>query len=298
MKKNKSRKWWILIVLFLIAAAILAGYSYFGKEKTPKKPAVPRGTEEPPTQIEEEASRASTAPKIKEKIPPEEDLMEKSGPAETGRSEAEDPCISVDEQMSDFFKYLDGREYLRKMGERGDTYNRFVELVNKLSSRPPVPAGEGLDKEIIIKNIFHFFRVLGRKDIRFIRGILRHESDTLESNLELFFEWFMLGDKCPVHVRIRPSFETAYLYAGYLLNTIGGESYLFRRNVDTRLLVSYYCVLILHEADKKGTNRFGIDVFPRIETLIEEISQDPNLKYRVNYVHRLTEIQDYYLETR
>ena len=61
MKKNKSRKWWIWIILFLIAAAILAGYYYFGKEKTPQKTAAPERIEEAPPQIEEGASTAGAA---------------------------------------------------------------------------------------------------------------------------------------------------------------------------------------------------------------------------------------------
>jgi len=91
-------------------------------------------------------------------------------------------------------------------------------------------------------------------DIIILKEVLRNEADTLEINMELFYNWLMLGDRCPDNENIRPDQEVIYRYAGYFLNTIGGRAYLFRRPVTLRLLISYYCLRIIHEADKSGLN--------------------------------------------
>ena len=163
---------------------------------------------------------------------------------------------------------------------------------------PPVPAGEGTDPSVMAKNIFHFFRVLDRKDIRLIREILARESDTLELNLDLFYQWLMLGDQCPDPENIRPSLEVSYLYAGFFLNTIGGRAYLFRRPTLLRILVSYYSLLIVHEADIKGKNSYGIDIFPFIVPVREELRLIPNLLLEKEYIRRLDALEAYYIKKR
>ncbi len=298
MKKDKRRTRWILIFLLIIAVAILAGY-YFRRDKTPEKTATPVPKKKAPLKITE-VPLEDEVPKVKEEIHLGGDINKK----EEGESEKiikpvqEDPCKVIEDQVQDFFKYLNGRSYIQDLEEGMDTYNRFKVVIEKLSSQPPIPAGEGLDMEYMIRNIFFFCRVLGRKDIRLIKAILRNEADTLEMNLEVFYEWLMLGDRCPDKEGIRPSSDLTYLYAGFLLNTIGGRSYLLRRSIRTRLLISYYCVLILYEADKKGKNRYGIDVYSKIDNLIEEIGLFTDLRYQDSYIDQLRKIQEYYLERR
>ncbi|MBW1799420.1 MAG: hypothetical protein JRJ85_01690, partial [Deltaproteobacteria bacterium] len=97
---------------------------------------------------------------------------------------------------------------------------------------------------------------------------------------------------------IRRSLDVAYQYAGFLLNTIGGRSYLFRRSVEIRLLMSYYCLLIIHEADKKGKNNYGIDIFPLIVSVAKEISLYPDFHFQDEYLQHLSRISDYYLTRR
>ena len=166
------------------------------------------------------------------------------------------------------------------------------------SANPPIPAGEGIDTMIMTKNIFHFYRILDDTNVRLLREILRNEKDSWEINLDLFFKWFMVGEQCPDSVGIRPSLDVAYQYAGFFVNAIGGRSYLFRRSVEIRLLISYYCLLIIHEADKQGKNNYGIDIFPQIASVAKEISLYPDFHFQDEYLQQLNRISDYYLKRR
>ena len=298
MKKKSNRIWWILIILLIIAGAIIAGY-YFSRENLSEETSVANTEVETTPQPVEKPEEEIEAPKIKEPIRPEAKSPEERVKT-TKKKEAvqEDPCELREAQVQEFFEYLNGKSYIQRLEEGMDTKEKFRSIVEKLSSNPPFPAGEGLDRDTIIRNIFLFFRILGRKDIKIIKEVLANESDTLELNFELFYDWLISGDRCPDPEGIRPSFEITYLYAGYLVNTIGGKAYLTRRPVRTRLLINYYCIQILYEADKNGMNSYGIDVYPKIEGLINEISAYPDLEFQEHYIEQLMEIQDYYYQKR
>ncbi len=208
-----------------------------------------------------------------------------------------DYCQQLEADVAEFFKYLDTRDYVRHLELGTPTLNHFKKLLAKLSTHPPVPAGEGIDPRLLTKNIYHFYRALGRKDLRLIREILKNESDTMEINLEIFFRWAM-ATQCPDNLGLRPSFDVLYKYAGFLLNTIGGRAYLARRAPTLRLLLSYYCLLIIHEADKRGKNSYGIDPYPFLDPLREEISHYPDLEFQADYLKSLEKVEAYYLQKR
>ena len=179
-----------------------------------------------------------------------------------------------------------------------DIHERFETLMEKLSSHPPIPAGEGLDSLTMTKNVYHFYRVLDEDEIRLTKQILKNEAEYLEINLDTFYQWLMPADPCPDLDGIRPPLDVLYQYAGFFLNTIGGRAYLFRRSTPVRLLISYYSLLIIHEADKRGENTYGIDIFPEITRLAREISVYPDFQLQNTYLQQLTELQNYYLERR
>ena len=196
------------------------------------------------------------------------------------------------------FKYLNKEAYVQDVGTDTDIYERFETLMEKLSSQPPIPAGEGLDSVTMTRNVYHFYRVLEEDEIRLIKQILKNEADDLEINLDTFFQWLIPADPCPDSDQDRPSLDVLYQYAGFFSNTIGGRAYLFRRPTPVRLLTSYYALLIIHEADKRGKNTYGIDIFPEITRLAREISLYPDFELQNTYLQQLTELQDYYLERR
>lgn len=288
-RRDRKRLWSLLFILLVVVAAILTVY-FIGMKRDHDEKRVSVNKKVPSEMEPVPHVRLKTPPKDEWDFP--EDITEKMPPEE------EDYCSQIENDVQDFFIYLNNKNYIKHLEAGIDTHDLLKRLIKKLSSLPPIPAGEGIDSMIMTRNIFHLFRVLDRKDIRLIKEIMRNEADTLDMNLDIFYKWVMSGDQCPDPKGIRPSPDLLYQYAGFFLNTIGGRAYLFRRPVEVRLLISYYCLLIIHEADKRGKNIYGIDIFPEIASLAKEISFYPDFQFQDEYILQLTSLQNYYLEKR
>jgi hypothetical protein len=281
---------WILLVLVLMG---VIGYFIISEKTTGSEaPLINEKLASFETNIPEEISQSIR----KERAVTPTDLTGET-PAQKSPPK-EDPCAQVRENIMGFFRYLDQKKYVQNPGSKTDTYTRFKIILNRLAARPPVPAGEGMSPNIIIQNIYHFYRVLDRKDLRLIRQIMSKDKETLEINLEMFFRWFGLRNRCPDPDGVRPSLEMLYKYAGFLINTTGGRACLFRRSSDIRLLISYYCLLIINEADKKGRNSDGIDILPYIEPLREEILLHSHFHFQSEYINKLDILKMYYQSRR
>ncbi|MBW1720496.1 MAG: hypothetical protein JRJ78_00380 [Deltaproteobacteria bacterium] len=297
-KKKIGSIWSRLLLLVLVLAAIFGAY-YLGFQRALNEKG--RGFE---NMISSSESGVSPASKGEVKAPIVESAETSQGRLENESSvegvlgTREERCEEIERDVREFFKYLDERPYVQHLGEGISSYTRFRRILKRLSASPPIPAGEGIDSITLAKNIFHFFRVLDKEDLRLIKEIMRNEGDTLEMNLDLFYRWLMLGNRCPDPKGIRPSLGVLYKYAGFFLNTIGGRAYLFRRPSAVRILVSYYSLLIIHEADKKGINNYGVDVFPYIAPLKEEMSFYPGFLFQKEYLTKLDELTTFYLKRR
>ena len=289
-KSGKSRIWW-----WLLLVVVLAGIGYYlYSEMWPKPeevsvtekvfPAKKAGLSEIQPEAAEEVRKP--IPSLTEEEPPEKPLAE------------EDYCTKIENNIGEFFRYLDQKKYVQKLTLKTTTYTQFKRIIKRLASKPPIPAGEGKDPKIIIRNIYHLFRVLDRKDLSLIKDMVKNEHDTMENSLEMFYTWVMLGDSCPDPEGLRPSAEVLYRYAGFFLNSTGGRAYLFRRSIEARLLTTYYCILIVHEADKKGGNNYGIDILPFIVPLTKEITIYPDFQFQQEYIDKLNKLENYYLEKR
>jgi len=289
MKTDRKRVWWTLFLLIASGIAILAGY-YLGSDKGTAKKEMIMEAEKGPSQTE--------TPLMTEKVPPPKEVIQSGETEPPMMAEKEDECALLDEQVKEFFIYLNGKDYIQQLEKGIDTYERFKVLIKYLSSKLPIPAGERKDAEVMKKNIFFFFRTLKNKDLRLINEILKNESDNLEINLDIFYQWLTLGENCPDPEKIRPSWETLYHYAGFFLNTIGGRSYLFRRPTNLRLIFQYYCLLIVHEMDRAGKNSYGINIIPQIAPLMKEIESNSDLRLQNEYLNRLDTIRNYYTARR
>ena len=288
MKRKTKKRWWLRISMVLIAVvAGLAGY-FLGFEQShqeSEKKLSEKGSETL-YQSQKQAQQSDQGPVYAGEIKPSESVQ------------PQEYCAKMETDIRDFFKYLDNKNYIKHLNERMDTYAEFRRILKKLSSHLPVPAGEGIDSTVMTKNIFHIFRTLSNTDIRFVKEIALNESETMELNLEMFYRWLLLGNQCPDPDEIRPSFDVLYHYAGFFLNTIGGRAYLSRRAMALRMLLSYYSLLIVHEADRRGSNTYGIDIFPYITPLSAEMAIYPDLKLKKEYIQKLNQMEDYYLQKR
>lgn len=316
-RKKRGHIWaWVLVLALLVAAGLVVFSMVRQKAHEQRKLAEAKGEEKAGAREarEREARQGEAGNKLEatRTAPGQKRLALPFGPGSPAVREKilaegteglrppgqEDYCTQIENAVLDFFHHLDRASYVQRLGSDVDAYGRFRKVLRMLSSQPPIPAGEGADSRIINSNIFHFFRRLDRADLRLIREVMRNEGDTLEMDLDLFYRWLMLENRCPDPEGIKPSLDVLYQYAGFFMNTIGGRAYLFRRPLGVRLLMSYYCLLIVHEADIRGKNSYGIDIFPEIAPLAREISIYPDFHFQKEYVQQLGKIESYYLAKR
>ena len=291
MKGNRGL---MLLVIALIAGGLLVFYfTYFVKEGE-KQPIFQEEGKGELSEAKDIITKSPTIPAPKEKL--EEVLGEKE--VESKAMGVENECQKMEKDLKEFFTYLDKKDYIRGLRIGEDTFNRFTKIIRNLSLDPPIPAGEGFDYDMIIKNIYHFYRALDLKDLKFIKLILKNETDTMEINLALFYKWLMSNNECGQKEGLPPTLDILYRYAGFFVNSIGGRAYLFRRETRLRLLLYYYSLLIIHEADKKKMNSFGVDITPFLEPLAEDIGNYQFLYFRKEYAGRLIDLKNYYLKKR
>ncbi len=161
----------------------------------------------------------------------------------------------------------------------------------KLSSKLPIITGEMSSLYNIVRNVAHFYRVMGKKRVLLIKQMLQNESEVIESVMRTFYLWFTMDDEGHSTVQGRPSMENMYEYAGYILNTLGGRSYLLRRDPKVRTLTTYYCVLILDKANDEELNSKGIDIRPYIGSSLMEIENQTGLVHQKEYLTKLRELR-------
>ncbi|MFC1523774.1 hypothetical protein ACFL6N_03175 [Thermodesulfobacteriota bacterium] len=212
---------------------------------------------------------------------------------ETGAKEL--TCRQLNERIIEFFTYLDGREYLHTSGIEGGSQAYITGLVNTLFTSPPVIVGETKNLMSILKNTAHFYRILGKKDHANSREILAREADVLELTMALFYQRSKMGEACDnENISLHLPLENLYEYAGFFLNTLGGQAYLFRRDSHLRMLVRYYSILILDRANGETVNRYGIDIRYPLKQMIDELQISETMVYKEEYIRTLLKLQDKY----
>jgi len=177
----------------------------------------------------------------------------------------------MENQIIAFFAYLDEKGYIEKHGLTGSAYNQYELMVNDLSSEPPIITGETENITNLFNNIAHFYRVLGKERLFLVSDILKNEYDISEHAMKLFYTWYTYESDAGKRIKGKPSINVLYDYAGFFLNTLGGRSYLFRRDSDIRILMTFYSVLIIDLANDRGLNSNGIDIRPAIRASYNDI---------------------------
>jgi len=208
-----------------------------------------------------------------------------------------DPYGELQKDVFLFCDYLDHRPYVESYHLEGGVYENLLKMLAALSRNPPVISGETRDVYILVKNTAHFYRELKGKRIALAKDILNEEKDAIEPLFDLCYEWIMTGvrERRP---EIQTSLKDLYIYASFFLETLGGKAYLARRDSRTRILIQYYSILILDEANRNGLNHYGIDILPQAKLLMDDISNQKGLEYRDRYLSRLVTIRKEYLKKR
>jgi cell division protein FtsB len=202
---------------------------------------------------------------------------------ETGK-EAPSRVEEIERQVVAFFTYLDNREYVKAFQLEGGAHAQYVRAVDDLSAGRPQVSGETESLYTTLKNVSHFYRVLGKNRTKLALEVLRNEAEILESVMRLFYAW---ATGPAGTLKGRPALPAMYEYASYFLDTLGGRSYLMRRDPKLRLLTTYYSILVMDRANDRKMNPNGIDIRPAIAVTAKEIRSHTGLAYRKQYLAEL-----------
>lgn len=203
-------------------------------------------------------------------------------------------CKKTARQVVAFFQYLDRKSYLIWPDINMRAEALFEELFKKLAANPPTNVGEMDDLYSLVKNVTHFYRVLGKDRIDLLKEILKSEKSVIEPAIAVLYNWLVYCNGGMPASTEEEILKTLYQYAGYFLNTLGGRSYLLRRDSKLRMLINYYSLLVIDKANDSRMNSYGIDVRPYIDYLLYDISNQKGLIYHRLYLTRLNAMRAKY----
>ena len=292
-KKGPSLGPVILALILLVAAAGAGVYLVLRPEGAPwdtarQKEAKPATTQSGPAQPAVEQKTAAEKPQ-------EPEMKEVVLPATGNQPEAKSQtqqCANLAKKLHDFCQHVDQQDYLPRFSLNEPAQARFIALADKLLANPPVVARETDDLYTILRNSAHIFRVIGKDNTLLLKTVLDRERDQTEEVASDLYLWLSAEGCQEALLPFSPPLAKVYEYAGFLLNTLGGRSYLFRRDARTRLLITYYAVLIIDRANAQGLNRYGIDINQPVTQLISEIEASTQLAHKETYLERLYKIQE------
>ncbi len=288
------------IFLSILIVFVLAAAGYFLKdrfvEKTTRQAVLEERKQWQKRAEELEEKVATLENEIVQKEPgvDEKKLSEAFGKAPEGTYGEGAETEKTANKVINFFMYLDQKGYLTKNKIYDSSQDYFLKLIDRLNQARPVVSGETKDLYTLIKNITYFYRVLGKENIQVIKDILKGEAEIIEPTMELFFKWMDPWNRSDEPGRTAVSPEVMYEYACFFIKTIAGQSYLFRRDSKIRSLMLYYCILILDEANRHELNRYGVDIRPHLDALINDIQSHSQLANRVAYLKKLKAIKKRY----
>ncbi len=271
------------------------------------------GLEDEVATLKEELEAESATPEIPDVrlkeafgVAPEDTTGERAGhsavPWDT-ETAGKDQGQILHERLTRFCNYLDGRDYVAAYGLKGGIYEHFQNLLPALLAKPPAVVRETDDLLRVLQNSAHFYRVLGKQNLYLIRDIIRKERDLMEPALGLFYQVIESGQlptsseehsgqQDPVEIPLSGVYE----YAAFFLNTLGGSSYLIRRDSRVRMLSQYYALRILDVAEQRRLNKWGLDIRQPLENLISDMQGTSNLARKRTYLRSLRAMQNRYAE--
>jgi hypothetical protein len=203
-------------------------------------------------------------------------------------------CKKVTAQTVAFFQYLDSKAYLIWPGINMRADELFEDVFNRLAANPPTNVGEMDNLYNLIRNVTHFYRVLGKDRIDLIKEILSSESAVVEPAMAVMFTWMTVCDQADTKTGEPAKLSTLYQYASFFLNTLGGRGYLLRRDSKLRMLVNYYALRVLDMANDARLNAYGIDLRPHLDYIFYDINNQKGLMYRQRYLSHLAALKDKY----
>jgi hypothetical protein len=284
----------ILVILFVIVGIILFGYHWINQWHNHSLEQSVQ--EEKNKSLEHIAELEAEIQRLSEDIVTQNPSMltssEMTDVFGTIQPEATD-CSKITNQVAAFFQYLDSKAYLIWPDTNIRAEELFEEIYTKLAANPPINVGEMENLHSVLRNVTHFYRILGKDRIELLKTILQSESAVMEPAMAVIHAWLVVCSQSqPSEEKTR--LKEVYPYAVYFLNTLGGRSYLLRRDSKIRMLVTYYAMLTVDLANDNKLNAYGLDVRPYIDYLFYDINNQKGLMHRERYLTKLAALKDKY----
>ncbi len=203
-------------------------------------------------------------------------------------------CKETADQLHRFFLKIDDQEYIKSFNLQTSLETHFITLIGQLLDNAPVVSRETDDLYTLLTNTAHFFRIIGKNNIILIKTILGKERDQVEDITQNFHHLISIKSCAEEQFKLKTSIEKTYEYAAFFLSTMGGRSYLFRRESRSRLLVNYYAILIVEQANDLELNYHGINLKEYLPFLIQEIENSNQLVYKELYLDNLYTLLEKY----
>lgn len=269
-----------VMAVILISILGLVAYVYLGRDGGGSRPG--EGTAEKGKSSESLGPAVALSPEVQA--------------PDAGRAAAVvDACTENREKIQGLFAYLDRQDYIASRRFTGGSFEHFKGLLARLLERPPFVLRETDDLLQVLQNKAHFYRVLGKKNTLLLRDIIRKEGDVIESSFAILYQAMVLQEKCKAGgPALQAPLQDLYPYAVFFLNTLGGSSYLIRRDSRARVLTQYYCILILDQANERKLNKLGLDIRPPLEALVGDLKVTANLTRKEEYIETLKNIRSKY----
>ena len=230
-----------------------------------------------------------------EKTPPSEVSLESAEKVSLESAENENivpeiDCSGINNKIINFFSYLDTREYIKEYQLKSGTYAHFKSITSKLHEQKPIVVEKKFPLDIL-KNAYHFYRAISKRNIILIKDIIEKEKNVIEQTIDYFYQQHI---RCKDNEMFLPPFDDLYEYSHFFLNTLGGTAYLFRLESRMRILLFYYSTMIIHEANVREINKYGIDIRPYIKVLEDELNNYSMFYYSDKYLNEIELVKKKY----
>ncbi len=203
-----------------------------------------------------------------------------------------DPCLKATQKLDLFFAYLDEQEYIQQYQFPHDSKEIISGLLNNLLESPPPINGNRLNGTEMIRNSAHIYQTLGRQNLTMLLDIMANEADLMEETSGYFHEWLKISPQCRHFTYpLRPTLEDLYEYAVFFQQTPAGRGYLQRRQDHLRLLAQYYSLLIIHQAEQQGLNKYQVSLASLLTPLISEMEEAETLAGKKTYLAVLYDLR-------
>ena len=108
----------------------------------------------------------------------------------------------IDRRINSFFSYLDEQQYVKSYKFLCGSKQQFEQLLKVLIANPPSVPRETDSIDRLLKNVFYFYRLLGKEKLMLTKDILKNELDIIEPLMHTFYMLFTSGNEYAIHTAV------------------------------------------------------------------------------------------------